>query len=148
MPKMLRFAAAGVAAVTAATLCGCTSSSGHSTPASATAAAKASSSGPTLVQNPVPTKLANQPAVRKDVVQTSCTAVPGGWGVAGTVKNSAAKPRTYKIVAFFTTVQATTLDFAQASVKVAPGQTAKWTASKKFAAQKQMRCVLAGISAS
>ena len=141
---------AAVAALALGLVGGCTSS-GNATPGPTRTASTAGSStppGPTLVQNPLPTRLNNQPAVRKDVAQTSCAAVPGGWRVEGTVTNSAARARTYTIVAFFTTLQATTLDYARTAVAVGPGQTKPWTASKRFAAQKQMRCVLAAISAS
>lgn len=109
--------------------------------------ATSTTAGPTLVQNPLPSKVLNQPAVRKDVVTSGCASVPGGWGATGTVTNSSAKERTYKIVVYFTTTHATALDYAQASVTVAPAKTQKWNASKKFDAQQQMYCVLAGISA-
>lgn len=107
----------------------------------------AANSAATPVANPVPTKVANEPSVRKNVVQTKCAAVPGGWAAEGTATNPGKKPVTYKIVVHFTTTKATTLDYAQVSVPVAPGKTVPWTAKKQFQAQKKMLCPMPGISA-
>ncbi|GII81978.1 hypothetical protein Sru01_69600 [Sphaerisporangium rufum] len=94
----------------------------------------------------LPTKIQNDPSVRKNVVQTKCAAVPGGWGAKGTATNPGEKPVTYKIVVHFTTTKATALDFAQTLVKVPPGKTVHWSAKKEFPAEKQMLCPMPGIS--
>ncbi|GAA4192220.1 hypothetical protein GCM10022252_33260 [Streptosporangium oxazolinicum] len=96
--------------------------------------------------NPLPTKMANDPGVRKNIAQTKCAAVPGGWGAEGTAKNPEKKPVTYKIVVYFTTPKATTLDYAQTLVEVPPGKTVTWSAAKQFAAKRQMLCPMPGIS--
>lgn len=108
--------------------------------------AAAVSSAATPAANPVPTKIANQPSVRKNVVQTKCAAIPGGWAAEGTATNPGKKPLTYKIVVHFTTTKATTLDYAQVLVPVAPGKTVPWAAKKRFEAQKKMLCPMPGIS--
>jgi hypothetical protein len=46
----------------------------------------------------------------------------------------------------FTTTKATTLDYAQVLVPVAPGKTVPWAAKKQFQAQKKMLCPMPGIS--
>ncbi|GGK67250.1 hypothetical protein Sme01_09750 [Sphaerisporangium melleum] len=96
--------------------------------------------------NPLPKKIANDPEVRRNVALTKCAAMPGGWEARGTARNPGGKPVTYKIVVFFTTTQATTLDYAQALVKVPPGETVDWHASKKFRAEQEMLCPVPGIS--
>ncbi len=110
------------------------------------AVSDASSSAPNTKANPLPSKIANQPGVRKNVVQTTCAAVPGGWGAAGTATNPGTKPVTYKIVVYFTTTKATTLDYAQTLVPVKPGKTVPWKATKQFQAQKKMLCPMPGVS--
>ncbi|MGH3381795.1 MAG: hypothetical protein ACRDP6_44420 [Actinoallomurus sp.] len=104
------------------------------------------SSAPAPAVNPLPTRIANQPDVRKNVVQTKCAAVPGGWSASGTATNPGKKDVTYKIVVHFTTTKATTLDYAQVLVPVKPGKTVPWTAKKQFHAQKKMLCPMPGIS--
>lgn len=96
--------------------------------------------------NPVPTKIANQPSVRKNVVQNKCAAIPGGWSAEGTATNPGKKPVTYKILVHFTTTKATTLGYAQVLVPVRPGKTVPWTAKKEFHADKKMLCPMPGIS--
>ncbi|GII47467.1 hypothetical protein Psi02_38910 [Planotetraspora silvatica] len=103
-------------------------------------------SAPNIAANPLPTKLANDPGIRDNIVQTKCDAVPGGWGAKGTAKNPGTKTVTYKIVVYFTTTKATTLDFAQTLVKVPPGKTVPWSATKHFEAKQQMLCPMPGIS--
>ncbi|MEU4836032.1 hypothetical protein [Streptosporangium sp. NPDC023615] len=99
-----------------------------------------------LVANPLPTQLANEPRVRQNIVQTKCAAVPGGWSAQGTARNPGKKAVTYKVVVYFTTTKATTLDYAQALVTVPPGKTVPWTAKKQFQAKKEMLCPMPGIS--
>ncbi|MEU8386490.1 hypothetical protein [Streptosporangium sp. NPDC048865] len=96
--------------------------------------------------NPLPTRVANSPDVRKNIVQTKCAAVPGGWGAQGTARNPGKKAVTYKVVVYFTTTKATTLDYAQALVKVPPGETVTWKAKKRFPAEREMLCPMPGIS--
>lgn len=99
-----------------------------------------------LKSAPLPKKVANQPAVRKNVVQTSCSAVAGGWSAAGTASNPGYQRATYAITVYFTTTHATTLDFGRTTVTVAPGHTRHWTVTKKFAAQAHMLCPMPGIA--
>jgi hypothetical protein len=100
-----------------------------------------------LVQGTLPSTIPNDPTVRKNVVQTKCEAIPGGWSASGTVKNTASKKLTYNILVYFTTNQGTTLNFAQVSVPVAAGATENWKAEKQFPALATMLCVLPGITA-
>ena len=130
----------------------CSHSSGSHHRSIAGSAAASRTSAPsvttTLQQNPLPAKLPkNDPAARKDVVQTKCAAIRGGWGASGYVKNSARATRVYQIMVFFTTTQATTLDYAKTSVTVGAGKTVDWSATKKFAAQPKMLCPMPSISA-
>jgi hypothetical protein len=97
-------------------------------------------------QEPLPTKIANKPSVRKNVVQTKCAPIPGGWSAEGTATNPGKKEVTYKIMVHFTTTKATTLGYAQVLVPVKPGKTVPWTAKKEFPAQKKMLCPMPGIS--
>lgn len=137
-PSTVKLTALGF--VAAALAAGCGGSGGQ-----AIHNAAAVSNAPTPV-NPVPTKIANEPSVRKNVVQNKCAAIPGGWAAEGTATNPGKKPVTYKIVVHFTTTKATTLDYAQVLVPVQPGKTVPWTAKKQFQAQKKMLCPMPGIS--
>ncbi|GII59517.1 hypothetical protein Pth03_79060 [Planotetraspora thailandica] len=94
----------------------------------------------------LPKKITNDPDIRGNIVQTACAAVPGGWGAKGTATNPGAKPITYKIVVYFTTTKATTLDYAQTLVKVPAGKTVDWSATKHFEAKQQLLCPMPGIS--
>jgi hypothetical protein len=96
--------------------------------------------------NPLPTKMANDPGIRQNIVQTKCEAIPGGWSAQGTAKNPGKKAVTYKVIVHFTTTKATTLDYAQTLVKVPPGKTVTWNAKKHFAAKPEMLCPMPGIS--
>ena len=104
------------------------------------------SDAPVPVANPIPTKIPNQPTVRKYIAQTKCAAVPGGWGAEGTATNPGKKEVTYKIIVHFITTKATVLDYAQILVPVQPGKTVPWTAKKQFNTQKKMLCPMPGIS--
>jgi hypothetical protein len=136
-PLAVKVAALGVLAMAVAA--GCNSGDKH-----AIHNAAAVSGAPAA--NPVPTKIPNQPSARKNVVQTKCASVPGGWGAEGTASNPGKKEVTYKIVVHFTTTKATTLDYAQVLVPVQPGKTVPWAAKKQFQAQKKMLCPMPGIS--
>lgn len=99
-------------------------------------------------QHPLPPEksIINSVTRRKQVEISDCSAVAGGWGASGTAKNPEGEKTTYEITIFFTTSSATVLNFARTSVSVEPGQTAKWTASAKFATPKDTRCVLRGVA--
>jgi hypothetical protein len=96
---------------------------------------------------PIPSKVANDPADRKNVVMTSCEAAKGGWQAGGTATNPTKKDVEYKITVFFTTTSATTINTASTDVPVKAGQTVKWSAKQDFAAPKEMLCVLRGVNA-
>lgn len=96
---------------------------------------------------PIPTKVANDPADRKNVVMTSCEAAKGGWQAAGTATNPTKKDADYQITVFFTTTAATTIDSASTEISVKPGETVKWSAKQEFSAPKEMLCVLRGVAA-
>lgn len=142
MQPILGFAGkAAVCAVSASLLL-----SGCSDDSKKDAAAKQAAAAPILEQAPLPDKVANEPTVRKNIVQTKCAAVPGGWGAAGTAANPGTAPVTYAIVVYFTTTSATTLNYAETKVTVEPGKTAEWKAEKQFHAQDKMLCPMPGIS--
>jgi hypothetical protein len=147
---------AAIAAIAAIPLVGC-ASGGH--PSSAAVRAVGTSSAPTSARDSAGSasaagpvlgtslpKTANQTAVRKDVLQTSCSAIPGGWRAAGTASNPTKSEVRYKITVFFTTTHATVLSYTSTKVTVQPGATAKWAASSKFPAQKEMLCPMPGIA--
>jgi uncharacterized cupredoxin-like copper-binding protein len=134
-----------IAILAVASAAGCSGSDQHQIHNAAAAVTDAPSAG-TVHQAPIPTKIANQPSVRKNIVQTKCAAVPGGWGAEGTAINPGKKPVTYKIVIHFTTTKATVLDYAETAVPVDPGKTVKWQAKKQFKADTKMLCPMPGIS--
>jgi hypothetical protein len=143
---------AAIAAIAAIPLVGCSSGGlTSSTAAHATATSSANTSASSVpeagsVLGTSPPKAANQAAVRKNVVQSSCSAIPGGWRAAGTVSNPTNSEVKYKITVYFTTEHATVLAYATTKVAVQPDATAKWSASKEFAAQKEMLCPMPGIA--
>ena len=96
---------------------------------------------------PIPTKVANDPADRKNVVMTTCQAAKGGWQASGTATNPTKEDADYQITVFFTTTAATTIDSARTGVSVKAGDTVKWSAKREFAAPKEMLCVLRGVAA-
>jgi hypothetical protein len=95
----------------------------------------------------IPTKVANDPADRKNVVMTTCEAAKGGWQASGTATNPGKDDADYEITVFFTTTAATTIDSARTDVSVKAGETVKWSAKKEFTAPKEMLCVLRGVAA-
>jgi hypothetical protein len=113
-----------------------------STPADGAAAGSSTTVAPVVV----PTSVPNNEVKRQLVTITSCAAVAGGWSASGTAANPGRTTASYAITIFFTTAYNTVLDFATASVSVAPGKTAKWVASKKFSAVTQLVCVLRGVA--
>jgi hypothetical protein len=93
----------------------------------------------------IPTKVANNVAMRKHVTMSSCEKADGGWSASGTATNPATTPVGYTITVFFTTAAATVVDTAQTHVDVAAGGKQAWTVTKKFHAAPSMRCVLVGV---
>lgn len=99
-----------------------------------------------LAQAELPKKVDNDPKIRKNVTQTSCDAVPGGWSAGGTAKNPGQSPVTYAITVYFTTTKATVLDFATTKVRVDPGKSADWKATKQFPFRGKLLCPMPGIA--
>lgn len=134
------------ALVASATAC---SGSGSPNPTSSTTKGTASTSSelPASAAK-VPTSVANDPKIRKQVVlnQKDCTAMPGGWQAGGTATNSGTGPTTFSITVFFTTTHATVLSYAQTKVRVDAGKSQKWSLESKFAAPKSVLCVLRGVA--
>ena len=107
-----------------------------------------SAPAPSITQYPLPSgSITNDETgvKRKDVAITACGSTSDGWQASGTAANKGTASETYNITIFFTTTQSTVLDYASTSVKVAAGQTEKWTAAAKFSAPKQVLCVLRGV---
>jgi hypothetical protein len=129
---------AGAACIAAISLAGCSSSPQAST--TTTKPTSSSGSTPSL-----PKTVPDNPSLRHDVNMSTCQVITGGWEAGGTAKNSGTSTKTYLITVYFTDTQATVVGYAQTHVKVAPGQSAQWTASSKFAAPSQTRCVLSGV---
>ncbi len=130
---------------------GCTSSKNErAAPRPSPLKSVTSSAAPTALptQASLPPLAKNDVTARKQITQTGCAAVPGGWAATGTAKNPGSSPVTYKITIYFTTTSATTLNYAVTSVTVPPGQTAKWTARKRFKAQQQMLCPMPSVTVS
>jgi hypothetical protein len=105
----------------------------------------ASASASVARVTPPAEKIVNEPAARKDVTQNGCTAADGGWGASGTVRNSTTKDASYVIVVSFTNSKSTVLARGTKKLKVAAGKSAKWSASAKFKAPKDVVCVLRGV---
>jgi len=74
-----------------------------------------------------------------------CQSTPGGWEAGGTATNPGQTTATYLVTVYFTDIEATVVGYAQTRVKVAPGQTAQWSASSQFKAPAKTRCVLTGV---
>ena len=93
----------------------------------------------------VPTKVPNDPALRKNVTVSDCSQAGKGWKAAGKATNPSDKPLDYTLTVFFTSDKATVLNTADTSVKVEPGKTAEWTIQKDFPATAKTLCVLRGV---
>ena len=101
-----------------------------------------------VLQRIIPSLLKMVPdnlSLRHDVSMETCQAIAGGWEAGGSAKNTGKATTTYLITVYFTDTQATVVGYAQTHVKVAPGQSANWTASAQFAAPAKTRCVLSGV---
>jgi len=129
-------------------LAGCTSSqSSDSSGAPETAPTSASSeqTPPSTGATAVPTDVANDIDLRKNVRLSSCKHIEGGWGASGTATNPGTKPVAYTITIFFTTTKATVVSTGATHVRVDPGDKRNWTVNRKFAAHPKMLCVLRGV---
>lgn len=95
----------------------------------------------------IPTEVANNVDHRKRIVVTSCKPrKDGGWEAQGTAANPDQNAIKYTITMFFTTAEATVLDYTSTSVEVPAGSTGNWTAHKDFKAPLNVNCVLRGVS--
>lgn len=94
----------------------------------------------------VPTAVANDPGVRKDVTLTKCAATKAGWSAAGTAQNKKKGAKTFKITVFFTSPAATVLHTDSTTVTVKPGAKSDWTIYGQFTAPKGTLCVLRGVA--
>jgi hypothetical protein len=135
-----------------ATLCvaGCSSSHKDATTSSTTSGANSSDSASSapLAQNSLPpaSSIVNNIDKRKAIVVSKCSAADGGWQAAGTANNTGTAAETFAITIFFTNSHATVEDYATTNVTVKAGQTANWTATKKFTATAPTNCVLRGVA--
>jgi len=93
----------------------------------------------------VPTKVPNDPALRKNVIVSDCSQAGKGWKAAGKATNPTDKPISYAVTVFFTSEQATVLNTADTTVKVEPGKIADWSIQKDFATTAKALCVLRGV---
>jgi hypothetical protein len=93
----------------------------------------------------VPTEVANDVELRKNVQLSSCKRIAGGWGASGTAANPGTKPADYTITIFFTTAKATVVATGATHITVDPDDTQKWTVHQKFVADPKTLCVLRGV---
>jgi hypothetical protein len=139
----------GAAVMVALVASACTGShppTASTTPATTKAAATSTHPVKSYPAVRIPASVANDPKVRKSVSLSECAPVTGGYHAAGRAANPGTAPVTYAVTVFFTTESATTLNYAETTVKVAPGESAVWSVSKNFAGPKSMRCVLRGVA--
>ncbi|MCW2527764.1 MAG: hypothetical protein JWM76_2624 [Pseudonocardiales bacterium] len=132
-----------IGAVTGALVTGCTSSKRGAAKSSATTAAASTTP---FKQFPLITGYANDPLARKNVVQTKCGAITGGWEAGGTVNNPSTAAVTYTIVVYFTTQKSTAQASQQAVVPVPAGATVPWSTNAQFIpADDPMLCTMVGV---
>lgn len=96
----------------------------------------------------LPSSVANEADLRKQVTISACEKTAEGWQAAGTAANPGATASTYEVTVFFTTASATVIHWAQAKVDVQGGGSATWSLDEKFTAPPDTRCVLRGVGAS
>jgi hypothetical protein len=143
MPRAI--SAVAVAGVVAASLvAGC--SSGGSNAEQDRHATAVATPPPILPEVSLPTSVPNDPKIRKNVRQTACKAIPGGWGAEGVAHNPGSSPVTFGIVVYFATTEATVINYTTTKVTVGPGKTEKWQAEKIFPAAARMLCGIPGIT--
>jgi hypothetical protein len=147
--------AAAVVLTSATALTGCTSggdehgttprpsapSSSHAPTSSPANALPAGVTGATAV----PAKVPNKPALRKDVVLSSCASAGRSWRASGTVRNPGSRDRRYTITVFFTSSTATVIGTGAAKVRVPSGAQRSWKVVGKFRAPNPTLCVLRGV---
>jgi len=149
------------AALTAALLvplavAGCTSSDhprSNSTSHSGAATASASPAPPSAKALPpgvvgatrVPTAVPNKPALRADVVLSTCASRSGGWAASGTVHNRTLRPVKYTVTVFFTTDHATVIGAGATTLTLLPKTSKYWSVVAKFHAANPTLCVLRGV---
>jgi hypothetical protein len=99
------------------------------------------------VQHALPSgpALANDPSLYKEAALTGCSATARGWKGTGTLENPGRHASTARITVLFTDAQARDVASATATVKVAAGRTARWTAARRFDAPEGTRCVLRAV---
>ena len=132
-------------AIAACGLGGCTSPSQDSS-APKPAPTSASSDTPSSTgATAVPTDVANDIDLRKNVRLSSCKRIADGWGASGTATNPGTKPVDYTITVFFTTAKATVLSTGETHVRVDPGDKESWNVNRKFATHSKTLCVLRGV---
>lgn len=135
-------------ALAAGGLAGCTSSQsseGSGPPEPAPTSASGKQNPPSTGATAVPTKVANDIELRKNVQLSSCKRIAGGWGASGTATNPGTKPVDYTITIFFTTAKATVVSTGATHITVNPGDKQNWTVHRKFAAHPKTLCVLRGV---
>lgn len=149
-----RAAEAVVSAAVCLTLAACSGSDSSPAPSysasiGSSPAVVAPTISPTRPQHQIPDEksIVEVPALRRTITLTSCKAVTGGWSAGGSAKNTTAKAQTYSMLVFFTDKYSRTIDFARGSVRVAPGKTGTWTATKTFSPPAGTQCVLRGLYA-
>ena len=95
----------------------------------------------------VPLHPGNDPALRHNVIVTTCVAAPGGWQASGTAANSTKSSTSYKITIFFANSQGTIEGTGQTRVSVGASKTARWSTTAAFAsADPKTTCVLSGVA--
>lgn len=136
-------------------LAACTSnhkqtSADGATAASAASSAPAKSKGvglpPGVTNATVPTKVANVPGLRRNVVISSCAKTESGWAASGTANNPGSADKTYTITIFFATAGGTVIGTSHADVAVPAGGTKQWKAEQSFHAAPETQCVLRGVA--
>jgi hypothetical protein len=93
----------------------------------------------------VPTAVPNHPALRRDVLLSSCRAARDGWQASGTALNPGRRQARYTITIFFTTTAGTVIGSGQTAVIVSPGTQRPWNVTAAFHPAHDTRCVLAGV---
>jgi hypothetical protein len=149
---------AGLAVIAASILAGCTGSRAPSAsgsrprtgPSSAATGATSPPAGASLPAGvtgatTVPTAVPNKPALRANVVISSCAPRRDGWRASGTVRNPASHTAKYRITVFFTTEHATVIGSASTTVSVVARETKTWKASAEFHPARPTLCVLRGV---
>lgn len=93
----------------------------------------------------IPTKVPNRPAKRAAVELTGCAATDDGWAASGTATAGQGRARTFVISVFFTTDQATVVEWGRTRVTVPAGERADWQVGVELPVQGELRCVLRGV---